>query len=242
MKIYLLSIMVVVLAALTQASESPLRAEDSPQAKRVIQFMRDRKHAFERGDASAWGAHVAENCSLVEAGGRLSTKAQFSHSEPFVGYKFYVEVSDVRASDFGATIVITYREKDIRDFGGQRVEGIYIDTDTYTKMNGEWQLVLFTENLLPSDPSIGKLDPQLYDNYVGTYEVNPQATFTVTREGSRLFGQYAKDDKFELLPHTKSRFFRRGDSAQYTFVWDGSGRVVGHVYRAEGIEIKYKKK
>jgi hypothetical protein len=75
-----------------------------------------------------------------------------------------------------------------------------------------------------------------------TYEVNPEATFTVTREGSHLFGQYAKDDKFELLPASQSRFFRRGDSAQYMFVWDKSGHVVGHEYHAEGVDINYKKK
>lgn len=239
----LLAIAVCAPAALTQTSDAPRRSEDSLQVKRVIQFTRDRKHAVERGDASAWGEHVAESCSFVEAGGRRSTKAQFSHFEQFVGYKFYVELSDVRASNFGETIVITYHEKDIRDFGVQRSIGNYIDTDTYAKVNGDWQLVLFTENLLPLEPSIGKLDPRLYDKYVGTYEVNPQATFTVTREGSRLFGQYAQDDKFELLPASKSRFFSRGDkSAQYTFVWDRSGRVVEHVYRAEGVEIRYKKK
>jgi hypothetical protein len=34
----------------------------TPQAQRVIQFMRERKHAYERGDASAWGRHVSEKC------------------------------------------------------------------------------------------------------------------------------------------------------------------------------------
>ena len=84
--------------------------------------------------------------SFVEAGTRLSTKAQFSHFEPFVGYKFYVEVSDIRAADFGDTIVLTYHEKDTRDFGVQRSEGTYIDMDTYARLSGDWQLVSFSEN------------------------------------------------------------------------------------------------
>ncbi len=233
--------------ALAQTSpsttERALPAEYSPQVQRVIQFTRDRKQALERGDVVAWGAHVAEKCSFVEAGGRLSTKAQFSHFEPFVGYKFYAEVSDIRAADFGDTIVLTYREKDIRDFGVQRSEGTSIDTDTYARLNGDWQLVSFSENSLPSDPPVAKLDPHLYDKYVGTYEVNPEATFTVTREADRLFGQYVKDDKFELLPASKTRFFRRGDSAFYTFVWNKSGKVVEHDYSAEGVSvIRYKRK
>ena len=243
-RIMQLSLLICVVAGLRSpfASGQAQSAQYSPQVQHVIQFMRDRKHAFERGDAAAWGAHVADKCSFVEAGGRLSNKAQFSHLEPFVGYKFSAEVSDVRASDFGDTIVLTYREKDIRDFGVQRTEGTYIDTDTYARLNGDWQLVSFSENLRPSDPTIAKLDVRLYDKYVGTYEVNPEATFTVTREESHLFGQYAKDDKFELLPASKSRFFRRGDSAFYIFVWDKSGHVVVHEYRAEGVDVKYKKK
>jgi hypothetical protein len=115
--------------------------------------MRDRKHAFERGDAAAC-AHADEKCSFVEAGGRLSNKGQFSHLEPFIGYTFSAEVSEIRVSEFGDTIVLSYREKDTRDFGVQRAEGTYIDTDTYAKVNGDWRLVSFSENLLPSDPPI----------------------------------------------------------------------------------------
>ena len=66
--------------------------------------------------------------------------------------------------------------------------------------------------------------------------------FTVTREGNKLMGQYAGEEKFELLPASRSSFFTHGDSAEYVFLWDRSGRVVGHIYRADGSEIKYKKK
>jgi Domain of unknown function (DUF3471) len=87
-----------------------------------------------------------------------------------------------------------------------------------------------------------KFNRQIYDKYVGTYEVNPKATFTVTREGSRLMGQYSGEQKFELLPASRSNFFTHGESAGYEFLWDRSGRVVGHIYHAEGVEIKYKKR
>jgi hypothetical protein len=56
-----------------------------------------------------------------------------------------------------------------------------------------------------------------------------------------LMGQYAGEEKFELLPASKTEFFSRGDSAVYLFVWDKAGRVVGHEYRAEGTEVKYRK-
>jgi len=215
----------------------------TPQAQQVIKFMRERKHAFERVDASAWGRHVAEQCSFIESGGRVLTKAQLmAEMVPFVGYTFSAAISDVRAAEFGDTILLTYREKETRDYGVQRSENTYLDTETYTRLNGELGLISRTENLLPDDPPIVKLNPQIYDKYIGTYEVNPKATFTVTREGSRLMGQYAGDEKFELLPASKSNFFIHGDSAVFVFVWDRSGHVVGHIYRAEGVDLKYKKK
>jgi len=215
----------------------------TPQAQQVIEFMRERKHAYERVDASAWGKHVAEQCSFVQAGGRVLGKAQFiAEMVPFVGYTFSAVVSDVQAAEFGDTIILTYREKEIRDYGTQRSVNNYIDTETYARLKGAWQLIVFTENSLPVEPPTVKLNPQIYDKYVGTYEVNPRATFTVTREGNKLMGQYAGEEKSELLPASRSSFFTHGDSAEYVFLWDESGRVVGHIYRADGAEIKYKKR
>jgi hypothetical protein len=225
-------------AATAQASS----AQFSPQTQQVIQFMRERKHAYETRDVAAWRRHVADRCSFVEAGGRLSTKEQFSSMEGLVGYKLSIEISDIRATEFGDTILLTYRDKDTRDFGVQRSVGNYLDTETYVRIGGEWKLIAFTENLVAPEPAIAKLDASQYDSYVGTYEVNKDATFTVTHEDDKLFGQYAGEEKFELLPASKSRFFVHGDTAAYLFVWGKSGRVVAHIYRAEGVEIRYKRK
>jgi hypothetical protein len=216
-------------------------AQYSAPVQQVIQFMRERKHAYETRDAAAWGRHVAEKCSFVEAGGRLSTKEQFSSLEALVGYKMSVEVSDIRATEFGETILLTYREKDTRDFGTQRSVGNYLDTETYARVDGEWKLIAFTENLISPEPAVVKLDPNLYDGYVGKYEANKDATFIVTREGNKLFGQYAGEEKAELLPASKTRFLVRGDTAAYLFVSDKTGRIIAHIYRAEGVEIRYKK-
>ena len=198
--------------------------------------------AYETRDAAAWGRHVAKRCSFVEAVGRLSTTGEFSSMEGFAGYRMSVEVSDVRATEFGDTILLTYREKDLRDFGVQRWVGEYLDTETYARVEGDWKSIAFTENLIAPKPTIVKLDPKLYDSYVGTYAANKDATFVVTREGNKLFGEYAGEPKAELLPASKARFFVRGDTAAYLFVPDRTGRVVAHIYRAEGVEIRYTKK
>jgi Domain of unknown function (DUF3471) len=240
MKVAILSVAFVGFAA-SPAKAQTVATTASP-VQQVIQFMHERKQAYERSDPLAWGQHVAEQCTFIQVG-RVLSKAQFiAEMAPFVGYTFSGIVDDVRAAEFGDTIILTYREKEIRDYGVQRTENSYIDTETYIRLDGKWQLILWTENSLPVEPPIVKLDLQTYNKYVGRYEVNPKATFTVTREGNRLMGQYAGEEKFELLPASKSNFFTHGDNAVYVFVWDRSGRVVGHIYRAEGVELRYKKR
>jgi hypothetical protein len=238
----ILAIVLVFVRSEIFAKSQAASAQFNPQVQQVIQFMRERKRAYETRDAATWGRHVAEKCSFVEAGGRLSTKEEFSSLDGLVGYEMSVEVSDVRATEFGEAILLTYREKDTRDFGVQRSVGEYLDTETYARIDGEWKLIAFTENLIAPEPSTVKLDPKLYDSYVGTYAANKDATFVVTREGDKLFGEYAGEPKAELLPASKSRFFVRGDTAAYLFVSDKTGRIVAHIYRAEGVEIRYKKK
>jgi hypothetical protein len=236
------SAMVLILVAAVAGGQAPAQ-QSSPELRQVIEFMRERKHAYERTDVAVWGKHVAERCTFVEAGGRVLDKAEFvGEIKPFVGYTFTVVVEDVRAEEFGDAIVLTYREKDVRDYGAQRTENFYVDTETYKRVSDEWQLIAFTENALPKDPALVKLSAEICEKYVGVYEVNSKATFTVTYEGDKLMGQYAGEEKFELLPASKTEFFSRGDSAEYVFVWDKAGRVVGHVYRAEGTEVRYKKR
>lgn len=72
----------------------------TPQAQQVIELMRERKRAYLQSDAQAWGSHVAEQCSFIQAGGRLLTKAQFiAEMGPFVGYTFSAVISEVRAAE-----------------------------------------------------------------------------------------------------------------------------------------------
>ena len=243
-----ISWMLFSLLAMTQTwGETPSpRVESvasSPAVEQVKRINEERIRAFSRGDASAWGLHVAENCVFIESSGRLSTKAEWiSGIKPTVGYTHSLEVSDVRAADFGETVVLTVRAKEIYDFGTQRTGGMNIYNATYAHLNGDWQLVSWSETLQPPEPNIARVDPRTYGRYVGVYAVNPQVRFTVTKEGNRLIGQYSGDDKFELLPSSDSTFFRHGDNtATFSFVQDPVGHVTEHVYRAEGTEIRYKK-
>jgi CubicO group peptidase (beta-lactamase class C family) len=70
-----------------------------------------------------------------------------------------------------------------------------------------------------------KLDPKTYDAYVGRYELNPQRTFTATRQGDRLIMDFARGEIAELFPEAEGKFFTKVWDIQVTFGKDGSGKV-----------------
>lgn len=74
-------------------------------------------------------------------------------------------------------------------------------------------------------PPVVKVDPKIYDSYVGKYDAGMGMSVTVTREGNRLFGQVANQPKFELLPASETQFFIRGSEMQISFVKAATGEV-----------------
>jgi serine-type D-Ala-D-Ala carboxypeptidase/endopeptidase len=55
------------------------------------------------------------------------------------------------------------------------------------------------------------------ESYVGVYELAPNFTITITRRGSKLFGQATGQGQFELFAKSETEFFRKVVEAQVTF-------------------------
>ena len=83
-----------------------------------------------------------------------------------------------------------------------------------------------------------KVDPRIYDAYVGEYEYGPNRILTITREGDKLFAQRRGAPKAEILPESETKFFLTVADAQLVFLNDNAGKVVGIILIANGQEIK----
>ncbi len=70
-----------------------------------------------------------------------------------------------------------------------------------------------------------KVDPAVYDAYVGRYEINPSVAITVTREGDQLAVQATGQPKDLAVPESESMFFSRVSAARLSFMKDASGKV-----------------
>ena len=80
-------------------------------------------------------------------------------------------------------------------------------------------------------------DADLYDKYIGEYELAPEVICTITREGNRIFAQLTGQEKFEIFPYTEDDFFYKIVDAKITFVKDDGGNVTNLVLHQMGQEI-----
>jgi CubicO group peptidase (beta-lactamase class C family) len=69
------------------------------------------------------------------------------------------------------------------------------------------------------------LDPAIYDDYVGVYELGPGFELTVTREDEVLMAQATGQGRVQLFPESETEFFIREIDAQITFVRGAAGIV-----------------
>ena len=72
-----------------------------------------------------------------------------------------------------------------------------------------------------------KVDPAIYDAYLGRYDYGGGQTLTVTRDGDKLMGQMTAQPKLLLLPRSKKEFFFKMVNAEVTFVSGPGGKVTG---------------
>jgi D-alanyl-D-alanine-carboxypeptidase/D-alanyl-D-alanine-endopeptidase len=67
------------------------------------------------------------------------------------------------------------------------------------------------------------VDPAMFKNYVGRYQLAPGVIFTVTQEGNQLYVQLTGQPRFEVYPEGEREFFYKVVDAQITFETDGNG-------------------
>jgi CubicO group peptidase (beta-lactamase class C family) len=86
-----------------------------------------------------------------------------------------------------------------------------------------------------------RVDPKLFDGYVGRYQVLPNLILTITREGDRLFSQATGQSKVELFAEGEKEYFLRVVDAQLTFVTDANGVATAVVLHQNGANLQAKR-
>ena len=71
-----------------------------------------------------------------------------------------------------------------------------------------------------------KVDPAIFEAYVGRYLAEGLGIITISREGDRLMGQPGRESKAELIPQSEMTFFVKENNAEITFERDEKNKVV----------------
>jgi CubicO group peptidase (beta-lactamase class C family) len=94
---------------------------------------------------------------------------------------------------------------------------------------------------VPAPRTVAKVDPALFDPYVGKYELAPGFVITVSREGSSLMSQATGQGKFELFPESETKFFAKVAELTVEFV-KGAGGTVTHFTLTQGGRVQQAKR
>jgi len=82
-----------------------------------------------------------------------------------------------------------------------------------------------------------KVDPKIFDAYVGSYRFPEGLMVTITKENDRLWGQPAGSSKAELFPESETKFFARITDAQVSFQRDEKGAVTQMTLHQNGKDL-----
>ncbi len=72
-----------------------------------------------------------------------------------------------------------------------------------------------------------KVDPAVFERYVGEYQVTPKLILSITKEGDKLFAQMTGQQKLTLETVSESQFTITIVKANITFEKDADGKTTG---------------
>jgi CubicO group peptidase (beta-lactamase class C family) len=81
------------------------------------------------------------------------------------------------------------------------------------------------------------VDPKIYDEYVGEYELIPGMSIAITKENNRIYAQVTGQDKYEIFPMSEKDYFYKVVDAEISFVKDEKGQVTNLVLHQNGQDM-----
>lgn len=82
------------------------------------------------------------------------------------------------------------------------------------------------------------LEAKLLEKYVGSYQLAPNFSLVVTREGDHLFEQATGQQRYEIYPEGEKEFFLKVVDAQITFEADSQGKITDLILHQNGMDQK----
>lgn len=237
-----LMLAMVPLASSQTTNQKVLEASDEQELRRLED---EWLSTYLRGDKATFDRLVADDFTGTDESAVLRNKTQereLVQAPPTGAIKVSLTNEDVQVRVFGETAIVTGRIVQKAERPGQDSFGFQTRfTDTFLKRQGRWQVVARHYSRIPLERTAIKVDPKIYDAYVGEYEIAPSIVFHVSKEGDHLMSQTTGQPKAEMFPESEIGFFIRGIPAQFIFLRDDKGQVARVVVLQDGRTIPMKR-
>ena len=194
------------------------------------------------GDQAPWKKHFADDCMFADEKGRFFDKPKLiADITPLpAGYSGTIKIENAQSRIIGNTAILSYDADETETIFGQRLKARYHITDTWLQRNGNWQIIASQAHRYYEDPAVGKADLKKFTDFVGTYELAPGQTRSVTIEGDKLF--VARNGKKEQLrPETSELFFRKNVEGRILFRYAATSKVDALIDRRNNEDVVWKK-
>lgn len=230
------------LSGLLPAAGSSVAASDQPSMSPAARadLARDLRwliHSRYDADASELpeviGRTMADTVVVVKEDGSISTLSRedivahpdelFPRMPPETHFLQFIR--DVTVQPYGDVAVVHYRLDSRMEFDHQPVQKEERITEAFHREAGKWKTIAYQKAAIPGEMVPARVDPSVYDDYVGRYRLYPGYVFTVVREGDRLELDSPTGDPVQLLPETESSYVVKGTVHRIIFVRDADGRV-----------------
>ena len=90
---------------------------------------------------------------------------------------------------------------------------------------------------IPTQPEVIALDPEIYEKYVGTYQLLPEMQIAIRVEDGELTAQATGQDSFVLYPTSETDFFAEVADITVVFSLSDVGTIEGLTLRQMGQEL-----
>jgi hypothetical protein len=195
------------------------------------------------GDQNPWKHYYADDCLFFDEKGRNMDKtALVNDITPFPkGYSGSIKILNPKSRITDDVAILSYDLDESETVFGQELRARYHGTDTWLRRNGNWQIIATQMFRYYEDPSPGAIDPKLLDQYIGTYQLAPEVTLTISRQGDELYRTRGKNPAEKLIPEAAGIFFRKGVEGRILFPADQSGKIDHLVDRRNNEDLIWKK-
>ncbi|HXD32132.1 MAG TPA: DUF4440 domain-containing protein [Pyrinomonadaceae bacterium] len=206
------AIVLLSLGVLAPVQTTAQSKSDAATEKELVAIAQELFDAVAVGNKAPWEKYLADDMIYTDENWQILTKKELVEGlKPLPkGYSGTIRMVNVQSRLNGDAAVLSYRLLEEETVFGQKLTPTYLETDTYFKRKGRWQLIAAHVIVMPSERKAITIRPEQYDSIMGQYELTPGVNYTITREDGKLVGQRTGRAKEELLPADDNTFFRKG--------------------------------